>query len=78
MGLMQVVHEQLEELVFSEPAVAFHTRVSNQVAVPSHPYSVASQFTIFNPDSEVQRYDSVRQKVAKMRANAQRQLEQAI
>ena len=31
--IIQVVHEQLEELIFSEPAQAFHQRVTNQVQI---------------------------------------------
>lgn len=72
---LQVVHEQLEELVFSEPLQAFHQRVSNKVAVPAPPYSIAQQFTTFAPAAEVQRYNAVRQKVAQMRAHMQRQLD---
>ena len=72
---LQVVHEQLEELVFSEPVQAFHQRVSNQVPVPAPPYSIAQQFLIFAPAAEVQRYNAVRQKVAQMRAHMQRQLD---
>lgn len=75
--LLQIVHEQLEELVFSEPVQAFHQRFSNQVPMPAPPYTVAQHFLVFSPETEVQRYNAVRQKVAQMRAHMQRQLDLA-
>ena len=72
------MHEQYEELVFSEPEASFYQRVSNQVAVPAPPYTVAPQFTHMNPDAEVEEYENIRQKIANMKRNAKRQLEMAI
>lgn len=72
---VQVVHEQLEEAVFSEPVQAFYQRVTNQVPVPAPPYAVAQHFSVFAPEAEVQRFNLVRQKVAQMAANYQRQLD---
>ena len=69
----QVVSEFHEELVFSEPVQAFHQRVTNQVLVPAPPYTIASHFTHLNAEPEVQRYNTLRQKVAHMKANLQRQ-----
>lgn len=71
----QVVHEQLEELVFSEPVQAFQARVASRVPVPAPPYAVAAHFTAFNPAAEAARYNAVRLKVAQMRTNVQRQLD---
>ncbi len=40
-GFIQVVHEQLEELIFSEPTQAFHQKVSSQVKdLGHHPLSI--------------------------------------
>ena len=61
--------------MLSEPVQAFHQRVTNQVPMPAPPYSVAPHFSTFAPEVEVQRYNAVRQKVAQMRANMQRQID---
>jgi len=70
-----VVHEQYEELVFSQPVLAFQQRVANQVSMPAPPYSTAHHFSSFPSDAEAKRYHQVRMKVANIRANLQRQLE---
>ena len=76
--MRQVVAESYEELVFSEPTEAFHSRVNAAQPAPV-PATALSQH--FPPDSssfgaqELQTITAARQKNAQIMANLQNQLD---
>lgn len=73
----QVVNEQYEELVFSEPASAFLERVAGFQAGPALPTpAIAPHFISFEPAADVRRLLRARNQVAAMAASVQRQYDQ--
>ena len=76
-GRMQVVNEQYEELVFSEPASAFLDRVQAYQPGPALPTpAIAPYYLAFDPVADVRRLLRARNHVASMAAAHQRQLDQ--
>lgn len=75
--VLQVMSETYEEMVFSEPAEAFHQRVASHAPVAAPHMSQAQFFTSFNAQDDLRRIASARQRVAGMTASVQRQLEAA-
>ena len=71
----QVVNEQYEELVFSEPVQGFYERVSTYAPTPAQPVpAIAPHFRSFDPAEDLQRINTARQRIAQMNINLQRQL----
>ena len=76
-GRVQVVNEQYEELVFSEPASAFLDRVQAYQPGPALPTpAIAPYYLAFDPAADVRRLLRARNHVASMAAAHQRQLDQ--
>lgn len=76
-GRAQVVNEQYEELVFSEPASAFLDRVQAYQPGPALPTpAIAPYYLAFDPAGDVRRLLRARNHVASMAAAHQRQLDQ--
>lgn len=72
---MQVVNEQYEELIFSEPVEAFYQRVSNYAPPVAFQSTIAPHFRTFEPADDLQKINHARQRVAHMMANVKRQFE---
>ena len=72
---MQVVNEQYEELVFSEPVQGFYERVSGVAPSTAQPLpAIAPHFRAFDPADDLAKLTAARQRVANMSANLQRQI----
>ena len=74
---MQVMSEQYEEMVFSEPTEAFYQRVASHNPAAAPQMSQSQWFTSFNPQEDLRKIANARQRVAGMTASVQRQLETA-
>ena len=71
----QVMNEQYEELVFSEPVQAFYDRVTSFTPAPAQPVpAIAPHFRSFDPGEDLARIGAARQRIAQMNINLQRQL----
>ena len=72
---VQVVNEQYEELVFSEPVAEFYERVSAVAPATAQPLpAIAPHFRAFDPGDDLAKVHAARQRVANMSANLQRQI----
>ena len=74
---VQVMSETYEEMVFSEPTEAFYQKVVSHNPVAAPQMSQSQWFTSFNPQDDLRKIASARQRVAGMTASVQRQLEAA-
>ncbi len=73
---LQVVNEQYEELIFSEPVEAFYHRVTNFTPPVAFPIpTIAPHYRVFEPADDLHKIDQARQKVAHMMASVKRQFE---
>ena len=76
MHCLQVVNEQYEELIFSEPVQSFFNRVTNYQPGPVNtPSGITAHFRHYAPDEDAQRITAARQRVAVMSASVHRQAE---
>ena len=74
--VLQVVNEQYEQIVFSEPVESFYQRVTAHQRRPMVPLlSVAAHVTEYNPEEDIRIITGARQQVASITANIQRQLD---
>ena len=74
---VQVMSETYEEMVFSEPTEAFYQRVVSHNPVAAPQMSQSQWLASFNPQDDLRKIASARQRVAGMTASVQRQLEAA-
>lgn len=73
---MQVMNEQYEELIFSEPVEAFYQRVSNYTPPAAFPAPVIAQhFKVYEPAEDLQKINAARQRVAHMMVGVKRQID---
>ena len=73
---LQVLNEQYEELIFSEPVQSFFNRVTNyQPGQVHNPSGITAHFRHYAPDEDMQRLTAARQRVAMMSASVHRQAE---
>lgn len=73
---VQVVNEQYEELVFSEPVQSFYDRVTNYMAPIAQPVpAIAPHFRTFNETEDLHRINAARQRIAQLQASVQRQFD---
>lgn len=69
--VVQVVLEIYDEVVFWQPTEAFFSRMATHTARPAPPSQLAQFYTAFAPDSEYQRIQRARQRLAQIRANVE-------
>jgi YEATS domain-containing protein 4 len=75
-AFVQVVNEQYEELVFSEPVRSFYERVTNYMAPPAQPVpAIAQHFRTFGEAEDLHKINAARQRVAQLCASVQRQFD---
>lgn len=74
---MQIVAETYEEIVFNEPAEAFHSRLNTTKPAPAAATALSVHFPADSTSSalqELQNINTARQKNAQIMANLQAQL----
>ena len=74
-GLLQVVTESYDELVFNEPAEAWHTRFTAHDASPAKESQAAPFFLDFEPQRDLDKINALRRRIAQQKAGLLQQFE---